>query len=120
VAQARAGPGPCSPASGRHHQQPGSGPRPRPGRRPAKRVSSRRSIALATVAVSSMARGVERVTVSFRPDEMRLPRPTPKLVLYMRVGNLLLCVLMVIAAVLTLLTPASVTIATWVLSFYVL
>lgn len=45
---------------------------------------------------------------------------TPQLVVYMRVANFGLCILMSTAAILTVIVPAGATPASWVLAFYVL
>lgn len=47
-------------------------------------------------------------------------RQVPKLVTYVRIANFVLCCLMCTAAILTVIMPASVKPAAWVLSFYVL
>lgn len=44
----------------------------------------------------------------------------PQLVTYMRVANFALCILMCVAAILTVIVPAGATPASWVLAFYVL
>jgi len=59
------------------------------------------------------------------PAQQPAPPPppsgqVPQLVTYMRVANFALCILMCVAAVLTVIVPAGATPASWVLAFYVL
>lgn len=61
---------------------------------------------------------------TLQPQAATQPQPpsgqTPPLVIYMRVANFALCILMSAAAVLTVIVPAGATPASWVLAFYVL
>lgn len=58
------------------------------------------------------------------PSQTHNPNPhsgqVPQLVTYMRVANFALCILMCVAAILTVIVPAGATPASWVLAFYVL
>jgi len=54
------------------------------------------------------------------PAQQQPSGQTPQLVVYMRVANFGLCILMSVAAILTVIVPAGATPASWVLAFYVL
>ncbi|GAB5030112.1 golgi apparatus membrane protein tvp15 [Nannochloropsis oceanica] len=54
------------------------------------------------------------------PAQQQPSGQTPQLVVYMRVANFGLCILMSAAAILTVIVPAGATPASWVLAFYVL